>query len=103
MDQKVQNYQLRTGPLEGVEFNNLIIVQEAFNFINRSGTRGEEQIIIKLDMNKAYDRLEWDFLERCLMKYGFCSDWIKLVMNLVRGVSYRYKINGVIGDKLIPE
>lgn len=37
--------------------------------------------ILKLDMKKAYDRGEWDFLEACLIKMGFCSMWVNRVMS----------------------
>lgn len=38
--------------------DNLIVVQEAFHCNKKPGPRRDDQVIIKLDMNKAYDRLE---------------------------------------------
>ena len=32
-------------------------------------------IAIKLDMEKAYDRIEWDFILKCLQELGFHSTW----------------------------
>lgn len=46
-------------------------------------------------MQKAYDRLEWDFLQACLRKMGFCEEWVKRVMQCVTTVSYSIKFNGV--------
>lgn len=34
-----------------------------------------KSIAIKLDMSKAYDRIEWDFLNACLMRFGFDTGW----------------------------
>ncbi|XP_057417986.1 uncharacterized protein LOC130712164 [Lotus japonicus] len=82
--------------------DNLIIVEEAFHFLKRNQANGKHNVIIKLDMNKAYDRLEWKFIGRALLAYGFDEAWVGLVMILVRGVTYRYKLNGSTGSELQP-
>jgi len=38
----------------------------------------EVHMALKLDMSKAYDRLECDFLEAVLKKMGFARRWINL-------------------------
>lgn len=45
-------------------------------------------------MQKANDRIEWDFLRECLIKMGFCGRWVNWVMQCVSTVSYSIKING---------
>lgn len=47
--------------------DNLIIAHEVFHSLKKKNARGKENVAIKLDMSKAYDRLEWGFLKQCLL------------------------------------
>lgn len=49
---------------------------------------------IKLDMNKAYDRAGWEFLEKVMKKMGFATKWLDLVMKCISSVSYYVLVNG---------
>ena len=42
-------------------------------------------VILKLDFEKAYDKVQWDFMENVMRGKGFSEIWISWVMSSVRG------------------
>lgn len=51
--------------------------------------------MLQIDLQKAYDTVEWDALEDILRELNFPMKFVRWVMICVRTVSYRYSINGV--------
>jgi hypothetical protein len=49
---------------------------------------------IKLDISKAYDKVEWSFLEAVMRRMEFPEIWINLIMGCVKSVSYSIIVNG---------
>lgn len=83
--------------------DNLLIAHEVFHDLKGKSRNSRNNIAVKLDMSKAYDRVEWDFLKQALISYGFDVGWVDLVMKLVTSVSYKYKVNGYLSQVLIPQ
>lgn len=45
---------------------------------------------LKPDVSKAYDRIEWRFLNRVLHKMGFAANVVDIIMLCVSTVSYSF-------------
>ena len=50
-------------------------------------------VAIKLDMEKAYDRLECDFIHNCFHELGFHRTWNKWIMECVSSISNSIIVN----------
>ena len=67
--------------LEGRKIlDGIIVAHEAINSLKISK---KVAMMMKLDMSKAYDRMNLYFLRRMLLAFGFAEDWVTWVMNLV--------------------
>jgi hypothetical protein len=66
--------------------DNVLVAYECVHAIKnkRGGKTGA--CAVKLDIHKAYDRVEWIFLENMMRKLGFDERWISLMMACVSSV-----------------
>jgi hypothetical protein len=53
-------------------------------------------------MHKAYDTVEWDFLEKIMLKMGFHRRWVQLIMACVSSVRYNVRFNSMETDVFTP-
>lgn len=60
--------------------------------------RKKDGIILKLDFEKAYDKISWSFLMECLRQRGFCDKWCNWIQEIVTSGTLSVKVNGGKGD-----
>lgn len=60
-----------------------------------------EHIAVKLDMTKAYDRIEWCFLRKVMVRLGFDNKVVDLI--IVSSVTSSFVLNGGSFGILTPE
>ncbi|XP_019166597.1 PREDICTED: uncharacterized protein LOC109162331 [Ipomoea nil] len=60
--------------------DNILLATEVGHFLNRKQCGVVGWSALKLDMAKAYDRMEWSFLRGMLLALGFDSRWVELIM-----------------------
>lgn len=82
--------------------DNVLVAFEALHTMDVWMKGREGFMAMKLDMSKAYKRVEWKFLEDVMRKIGFAEKWISLTMTCVRTVTYSVLINGHPYGTIIP-
>jgi hypothetical protein len=82
--------------------DNALIAFECLHFIEHNKKEDSNYCAYKLDLSKAYDRVDWMYLEGVLRKLGFDEKWIKWVMLCVSSVRYQVKVNGELTEFVIP-
>ena len=59
-------------------------------------TRGQG-VILKLDFEKAYDRVNWEFVREVLLKKGFEAGFVHRIMHLISSGNTSVIVNGEMG------
>lgn len=81
---------------------NAMIAFECFRKIQHCKKERDNYCAYKLDLAKAYDRVDWSFLEGVLHKIGFDRKWVKWVMTCVSSVTFRVRCNGELLKPFTP-
>lgn len=66
--------------------DNVVLGFECIHAINNKRLGREGFIAMKLDMSNAYDRVEWDYLDKVMDKMGFSDSWRNKVMRCISSV-----------------
>ncbi|XP_027166343.1 uncharacterized protein LOC113766338 [Coffea eugenioides] len=74
--------------------DNVVVAHEVMHFLKNKRKRATGYMAIKLDMSKAYDRVEWIFVGRMMLKMGFCPIFVKWIMACLSTVIYSFNLNG---------
>eukprot|EP00253_Pinus_taeda_P025221 PITA_25221 len=82
----------QTGFVEGRQIlDGLVVAQEMIHSLNQHKRKG---MMIKLDLSKAYDHLNWRYLCAVLEAYGFEKRWIEWIFNMVSTPIFSILVNG---------
>ncbi|CAA7054921.1 unnamed protein product [Microthlaspi erraticum] len=83
--------------------DNILIAQEMFHGLRTNKSCKGKFMAVKTDMSKAYDRVEWKFIEALMRKMGFAEHWILLMMRCITSVQYKVLLNGQPKGRIIPQ
>jgi hypothetical protein len=82
--------------------DNAMVAIEVVHYM-KSKLRGKSgDVALKLDISKAYDKIDWDYLCGIMAKMGFCSQWIKWIMMCVETTDYSILVNANVAGPITP-
>ncbi|XP_060968697.1 uncharacterized protein LOC115720552 [Cannabis sativa] len=81
---------------------NSMIAREIVHSMNKKkGKKGF--MMIKLDMEKAYNKMEWDFIISVLNRLGFPNMFTKWVSSCIMVEDIKLLLNGAVAGRIKPE
>jgi hypothetical protein len=72
----------------------VVTLHETVHELHRKKLNG---VILKIDFEKAYDKVKWSFLQQTLRMKGFSQEWRSLIHNFIFGGSVAIKVNDDVG------
>ncbi|XP_056855051.1 uncharacterized protein LOC130504459 [Raphanus sativus] len=82
--------------------DNIMVAQEMFHALRTKPSGRNKRMTIKTYMSKAYDRMEWSFIEAVMRKMGFSETWIIWIMRCITSVHHKVLMNGQPRGNIIP-
>ncbi|KAF2322240.1 hypothetical protein GH714_009048 [Hevea brasiliensis] len=82
--------------------DNILVEHEAFHGLKRRNRGNQGAIAIEVDIHKAYDSVNWNFLIVVMRRMGICDHWVDLVYFSIWTVRYVVMINGEPSESFLP-
>jgi hypothetical protein len=82
--------------------DNALLAFECLHYMEHGASANNSFCAYKLDFSKAYDRVDWTFLEDVMHKMGFAQQWVRWIMLCVTTVRYSVKLNGALLEAFTP-
>jgi hypothetical protein len=87
-------------PNRNIQDNSILAHELIHTFKNKKGKKGF--MFLKMDMEKAFDQMEWLFLLAIMKKLGFNDTWLGWIEACISSSSFSILINGSLFGMISP-
>jgi hypothetical protein len=79
--------------------DSVILVHEVIHSLKSTHT---PSMLLNLDLSKAFDKLSWHYMRVVLIAFGFSTNWIAWIMNLISSTFFSILVNGTPSQPFSP-
>jgi hypothetical protein len=72
-------------------------VMSLHEILHEARRKKQQGVVLKLDFEKAYDKVDWDYLMKCISQKGFGEEWCAKINSILRNSTLCVKINNTRG------
>lgn len=83
--------------------DNALTTQEIVHHFHKKKKGKKGHVMFKIDFEKAYDRVDWNFLRLTLIDFGFPSQIVNLIMNCITSTTLTLKWNSEKLESFAPK
>lgn len=83
--------------------DNVMVAFKVTHHMKRNTSKKRRDVALKIDMGKAYDRMDWGYLRQVMLKMDFDGRWVNLIMLCVTTVHYSVIVNDQQVGPIYPE
>ena len=94
-------YERQTAFIEGRHLSHSTLIEN--EVIHEAKRSNKPCLMFKVDYEKAYDSVSWDFLLYMLRRMGFCDRWLSWIEGCLKSASISILVNGSSSSEFIPQ
>lgn len=82
--------------------DNILLAHEILDMLGKKKGRKHGFGVLKIDMSKTYDKVNWVFLKTILLSMKFTPSWVNWILECVSTFHYTLLVNGGITQSFKP-
>jgi hypothetical protein len=82
--------------------DNAMVACEVVHYMKTDRRQTNKNVALKLDISKAYDRINWLYLKEVMLRLGFAPQWVRWILMCIETVDYLVLVNNNLVGPIIP-